>query len=326
MKVAITGASGHIGSCLIRELIKHNIKVKALAHRLTSNLENLGIEIVRGDLLDESTVVSLCKDVDVVFHLAAKIAIDKKEVNSVYQTNVEGTRNIVNSCLKNNVKRLIHFSSIHALDPHPLEEVLDENRPLIENTNLVYERSKAESERVVLAAINSGLDAVILNPTAVVGPFDYRSSYLGQALVKIYRNKLPMLVPGGYDWVDVRDIVQATIAAIDKGRKGERYLLSGQWVSLKELSGMIGNISSQKTPKLIAPMFLARIGVPFLRLYATIKKEHPLYTSESLEILENSNRYITNAKARKELGYNPRSIEETLRDTFNWYQKNGIIH
>jgi dihydroflavonol-4-reductase len=325
MKVAVTGASGHIGNCLVRELIKKKAEVRVLLHNSENDIRKLNIEIIKGDMLNPVSLNRLCEDADVVYHLAAKIAIDKKELGLVYRTNVEGTQNLVNICLENKIKKFIHFSSIHALDAHPLDQVLDENRRLVDNTKMVYDRSKADSERIVLKAVESGLDAVILNPTAVIGPYDFKQSYLGQALLKIYLNKLPMLIPGGYDWVDVRDIVGAAIRASTKGRKGERYLLSGHWHSLKELSEMIERISGKKTPKTQAPLFIARLGIPFIKIYSVLRNEHPLYTSESLDILKNSHQNISFKKAEKELDYNPRPLEETLKDTFIWYQQNILI-
>ena len=326
MKVAITGASGHIGSCLTRELINRGDKVKVLVHNSNFSLKDLDIEIVKGDLTNKKSLENLCSDVDVIFHLAAKIAIDKSEKELVYKTNVEGTQNLIDVCISKKVERFIHFSSIHAFDPHPLNEVLDETRDYIGETKLIYEKSKAESERIVLNSVSKGLNALVLNPTAVVGPYDFQRSYLGQALIKIYQNKLPMLVPGGYDWVDVRDIVNGSINAITMGRIGEKYILSGHYLSLKELSILIGKISNKKTPKLLAPLFLAKLGLPFIKLYSAITNDHPLYTSESLHILKNSNKFISNKKAQKELNYNPRPFHETLKSAFDWYIENGVIN
>jgi dihydroflavonol-4-reductase len=325
MKVAITGASGHIGSCLVRELVKRNFQVKILVHNFDKNLSQLNVEIVKGNLLDTSSLRNLCEGVDVVFHLAAQIAIDNRNSKEVFETNVIGTRNMVDAAKNAGVKKFIHFSSIHAFQPYPLDEELDENRPMIESDNIMYEFTKAESERVILDAAQHGLDAVILNPTAVIGPYDYRGSFLGQALIKIYQNKLPMLVPGGYNWVDVRDVVDATIQSVEHGRKGEKYLLSGYYCSLQELSGIISKISGKKTPSLIAPIYLAKLACPFFGIYSSITKKDPLYTFQSLDILVKSPRKISFAKAQKELNYNPRSLESTLRDTFDWYRTNNLL-
>ncbi len=325
MKVAITGASGHIGSCLVRELTTQGAQIRVLLHQSRKPFEGFPLEIIEGDLLNSHSLEVLCKEVDVVFHLAAQIAIDRKSEAQVLQTNIKGTENLLKACEKQRVPKLIHFSSIHALDIYPLDRVMDENRNLIVNTKRVYELSKAEGERLVLKAVEKGLNAVILTPTAVIGPYDYHNSYLGQALIRIYKNQLPVLVPGGYDWVDVRDVVHAALASVKNGRRGERYILSGHWSSLKELSGVISTISGGRTPGIVAPLFVAQIGLPFIRLLSALKGEHPLYTRDSLEILKESHRNISFAKAERELDYHPRSLVESLTDTFAWYKHQGLI-
>jgi dihydroflavonol-4-reductase len=325
MRIAVTGASGHIGNCLVRELLASGNQVSVFVHRSDFGLGKLGVEILKGDILDPDTVDKFCRGVDIVYHLAVRISIDNKEHDLVYRNNVKGTENVIHACLKNKVRRMVHFSSIHAYQAFPLDRVLDESRPLVDRADMIYDISKADSERMVAEAAKKDIDAVIVNPTAVIGPFDFKGSYLGQALKKIYRNKLPMLVKGGYDWVDVRDVVQGAIAAAEKGRRGESYLLSGHYYTLVELSEMIGKVTGRKTPKHAVPMFAARIGRPFVALYALLKREHPLYTKESLSVLKNSPVKISSEKASKELDYHPRSLEETLKDTFAWYKEQGLI-
>jgi dihydroflavonol-4-reductase len=136
---------------------------------------------------------------------------------------------------------------------------------------------------------------------------------------------LPFLVSGGYNWVDVRDVVSASIHAIESGRKGEKYILSGEFCSLKELSAMISSISGCRIP-VIVPVPLARLACPFFMFFSSVANKQPLYTYQSLDILVNSPVNISNAKARKELGYKPRSLEQTLRDAFDWYKKNNYIN
>ena len=133
------------------------------------------------------------------------------------------------------------------------------------------------------------------------------------------------MVPGGYNWVDVRDVVSATIQAIDSGRNGERYILSGVYCSLRELSAMISTLSGCKIP-FIVPVTLARLACPFFKVYSSIAKTEPLYTYQSLNILVNSPSNISNEKARRELGFKPRPLEQTLSDTFNWYKENNFIN
>jgi dihydroflavonol-4-reductase len=325
MKVAITGASGHIGNTLCKELLDRGYKIKALLHNDEDDLKKPGIELVKGNILDKGSLDKLCKEADVVFHLAARISIDNKDRKEIFEVNVQGTQNIIDACIKNDVKRLVHFSSIHTLSHKPYDEVLDETRPMIDKTHIAYEQSKTEGEKLVHKAIEKGLDAVIIVPTAIIGPYDFKPSLLGQALMKIYQNKLPMLVEGGYDWVDVRDVADGAINASTMGEKGERYILSGKFMELGKLSALIGQLTGQKTPGFTAPSILARIGLPFIKLYAYIMNEHPLYTGESLDILKSSNRNISNEKAGKTIGYKSRPLEETIVDTFEWYKQNGMV-
>jgi dihydroflavonol-4-reductase len=326
MKVAVTGASGHIGSCLVRELIEKGARVKVLVHDFENDLAQLEIEIIRGNLLEVESIKKLCEGVDVVFHLAAKIALDNRHPEQVYAVNVTGTKNMIEASKSAGVKKFIYFSSIDAFQFISSEMVLDESNPLIESEKAIYAFTKAESERLVINAVKEGLHAIILCPTAVVGPFDYRGSFLGDALVKIFRNQLPMLVSGGYNWVDVRDVAEAAIRSVEFGRKGEKYILSGNFCSLIELSEMAGKISGKKTPKLIAPVFLAKLACPFLKFYYSVINGKPIYTSQSLNLLINSPKNISFEKAKKELGYIPRPLEQTLRDTYVWYKENKHLN
>jgi dihydroflavonol-4-reductase len=263
--------------------------------------------------------------VEVVFHLAAQIAIDNRSSAQVYETNVTGTKNMIKAANQTGSKKFIHFSSIHAFQIGSHGQMINEDTSMVETNKTIYEFTKAEGERVVRKAVKEGLDAVILNPTAVIGPFDYKGSLLGQALLKIYQNKLAFLVSGGYNWVDVRDVVSASIQAIESGRKGENYILSGEFHSLQELSAEISKFSGCNIPVNV-PVSLARIACPFIQFYSSVTKKQPLYTYQSLDILVNSPSNISNEKARRELGYEPRPLEQTLRDTFDWYGENNFIN
>jgi dihydroflavonol-4-reductase len=325
MKVAITGASGHIGNVLCRELAEKGMQLRILLFQNKMRPIGLDAEVVVGSILDKKVLEELISGCDVVYHLAAKITIDNKERDVVFEVNVQGTKNVIEVCLEQNVKRLIYTSSVHSFKSFGQDEVLDENNPVNPESKMAYEASKAKAEMLILEAVKAGLNAVILNPSAIIGPFDYQPSYLGQALIKIYKNNLPMLVSGGYDFVDVRDVVDAAINAATMGRIGERYILSGQWLSLKELSEFISRLYSRKTPTFIAPMILAKIGLPFIHAWAKLSRQHPLYTADSLEILKQSNKKMSHQKAEKELGYHPRPIEKTLKDTLDWFKSEGIL-
>lgn len=325
MKVAVTGASGHIGSVLCRKLIDQGFSVRALVHDNEDDLKAMGVEIYPGDILDQKAVTNFLKNIDIVYHLAAIISIDNKNENLVYKTNLEGTRNVVEACKVNKVKRLVHFSTIHCLKVLDTKAVLNETNPLISDSKLAYEKAKAKAEELIIEECEKGFDAVVLNPTAVVGPNDFQPSYLGQALIKIYKNQLPMLVEGGYDFVDVRDVADGAILAAEKGRAGERYILGGKWISLKELSHLVSEVSGLKTPTKVVSPVIARIGLPFIHLWSAITSQHPLYTGASLDILRDSSRNISHKKAEKELGYNPVPMKKTLFDTFEWFKNQKMI-
>jgi dihydroflavonol-4-reductase len=322
--VAITGASGHLGNILCKELAKKDLRLRVLLHRNKDELMELNADVIHGNILDYNSLLKLTEGAEIVYHLAALISIDKKDNSKVIETNIRGTINIINACKTNEVNKLIHFSTIHTLKSFGINEVLNEANPITTEPADAYEYSKAEAEKRILAASKNGLHTVILSPTAIIGPFDYQPSYLGQALIKIFNNSLPMLVSGGYDFVDVRDVVDAAIRAGEKGRKGERYILSGGWLSLKALAQKIEETTHHKTPKYVAPGILAKIGIPFIHLWAKLNGQHPLYTAESLTILKHSCRAISNSKARKELAFNPRPIEDTLKDTFEWFEQNKL--
>lgn len=325
MKVAVTGASGHIGNCLVRELKKQGAEVRVLVHNFKNDLDKLGVEIVQGNLLDKESLKLLCTGVDVVFHLAAIIALDNHHPEKVFEVNVTGTKNMIDAAVAAGVKRFIHFSSIDAFAKMHPDSLLVESCPLTDSDKSIYEITKAEGERLVMNAVTNGLDALVLCPTAVIGPFDYRGSFLGDALKRIFTNSLPMLISGGYNWVDVRDVAEAAISAVEKGRKGEKYILSGNFSDLKELSEIAGKITGKKTPTLLAPVFLAKLACPFLKFYYSLTNGKPIYTSQSLNLLINSPKNISFEKAKKELGYYPRPLEQTLSDTFNWYMDNKFI-
>ncbi len=325
MKIAVTGASGHIGSNLCRELVHQGHSVKALVHRNDQGIKYLPLEFVRGDLMEPASLSYLVQGTEVVFHLAAVISIQVKKEQELFEKNVGGTKKIIKASIEEGVRRFIHFSSIHALVQEPFDQTLDEDRALALEDRIQYSRSKALAEQAVTDAVEGGLDAVILNPTAVIGPFDYSPSLLGRALILMCGGKIPALVRGGYDWVDVRDVAKAAVTSIEYGIKGERYLLSGHWKTLRDLAEMIYEIHGKKFKRLTCSTGIARVGLPFLKLYSQLRGTQPLYTKDSLRILKTAHSQVSCEKANRCFGYAPRPVEETLRDTFDWFRTNGFM-
>jgi len=326
MKIAVTGASGHVGYNLCNALLARGHQIRALSHRNTRGIADLPLDIIHGDVLKRDSINELMSGVDFCYHLAASISIRGDKSGDVWRINVEGTRNVVEAAMQAGVQRLIHFSSIHAFVQTPVDKPLDEERPLVKERGFAYDRSKAEGERIVKHAASQGLNAIILSPTAIIGPADTEPSLTGKALLELYYHQIPALIPGGYDWVDVRDVAQAAINAMTMGRPGEKYLLAGHWHSLKDLSKLVSEVTGKKTPGLIIPLWLAKLGLPFITVYSKISGAEPLYTSESLQIITEGNRNISNNKAAKELDFHPRDLRSTLQDSFSWFSDKGLLN
>jgi len=326
MLTLVTGASGHIGVNLVRALIAQDRQVRVLIHTHRFPLEDPQLEVVRGDICDPGSLHPAFEKVDVVYHLAARISIAVDKWGQLETINVRGTRNIVEACLRTRVRRLVHFSSIHAFEQQPLDRPLDETRQSATSPGLPgYDRSKAAGEAEIHAGIKNGLNAIILNPTAIIGPYDYQTSYLGEALIAMAGGKIPVVVPGGFDWVDVRDVVAAAMVAETRAPAGSRYLLSGHWVSARDLAKMSAELTGARCPRLVCPTWLACAAAPLATPAARLLKKRPLFTAESIRAL-NSNRQISHSKATRELGYSPRPFRETLFDTLKWYADNGKLH
>ena len=247
-------------------------------------------------------------------------------MDELIRVNIEGTKNVIECCKLAKVKRLVHFSSIHALDGGKHCSELDESSPLNLDSRIPYERTKAISEQLAIdEAQKNGLELVVLNPTAVIGPWDFGPSYLGQFLIRLYQGKIPALLHGGYNWVDARDVSKGAIAAALKGISGERYILSGTWADLKTFVELWSKVTGKDNSLPLLPYTLARIGIPFIQLWAKLNKNHPLYTVESLEIIRNGCKNIPYTKAKKDLDYSPRPLVDTLKNSYSWYQTNSYI-
>ena len=324
MLAAVTGASGHLGANLIRALTGRKLQVKALVHRDTRALEGLDIERVPGDVLDAGSLKQAFEGADVVFHLAGRISILKSERKEVEAINITGVRNVVETCISTGVKRLIHTSSFHAHQQEPLNEPLDESRPLHEGSYPPYDHSKAEGERIVRAAIDKGMDAIIINPGGMLGPNDFKPSYFGSTLLSIARGKMPALVDAGLCWVDIRDVAQGMINACEHAEPGAKYILSGHWVTLKYVAEQVAGITGVNPPRIILPMWAAKASAPLAMFFDQVRGRRPLFTPISLKELE-SNPNISYEKASRELGYEPRPLEKAIADTIEWYRFHGCL-
>lgn len=318
----VTGATGHVGNNLVRELLARGRRVRTLVRDADSpSLRGLDVEKTIGDVRDIDSLRRTFKGAEIVYHLAAEISIQGDHGGLVPEVNIGGARNAARAALECGVRRMVHCSSVHGFQQAPLDQPLDESRARVPQHSRLpaYDRSKAAGEAEVRAVIAEGLDAVIVHPSAVIGRNDFEPSRMGRALIAMFDGSLPALVNGGFDWVDVRDLVAGTISAASRGRAGESYILSGHWRSMTALANLVRDIAGGRPPRLVSPMSLARIGAPVVEVCARISGREPLYTSESLRALR-ANRSLSRDKARRELGYEVRPIEETIADFFRWIQ------
>ena len=321
MKIAVTGANGFIGGQICKDLLAEGHAVAGLVYQNCSADPGSQIEIIRGSILDKEVVLELVQGADVVIHTAAKISVNGDPDGSVHRTNVEGTRIVANACLKVGVKRLVHISSIHSMQ-HPSDDsVFDETRPEAVAKFGPYGMSKAAGEKAIQEAVKKGLNAIILNPVAVVGPMDMSPSATGKALLDLYFKKFPVLIEGGYDFVDVRDVAKAVISAMKLGRSGERYIISGEYLSIRRMAALVEKFTGSKQPNIFLPNWIQWVGLPFITAKAKLTGSEPMYTSEVI-LTTAQGKNISCEKATKELDYNPRPLEESIRDTLHWLIQN----
>ena len=326
MTVVVTGAAGHLGANLVRALLARGRAVRAIDR--TDNwrpIDGLDVERLEGDIRDLEFLRRAFAGADVVYHAAGYISLRMDEWQLSESINVAGVRNVVQACRDAHVRRLVHFSSIHALKQEPLELPVDEARPLVclEDHNPPYDRSKAAGEAEVRRGVEQGLDAIIVNPTGIIGPHDYRPSFFGRVLLTMGRGAMPALVDAGFDWVDVRDVVEGAMRAEAQAPAGARYILSGHWVSVPALAALLAEITGKRPPRLVAPLWLAHLAAAVAAPFSRLSAQPPFFTPVSLMALR-SNRHISHDRASRELGYQPRPFRETLQDTFRWFREVGV--
>ncbi len=316
----VTGATGHIGNVLVRELLAQGQPVRALVlpNDNCQSLAGLNVERVEGNVLDLTTLERAMEGVDTVYHLAGIISIMPGAEPLMRRVNVDGARNTAQAALRAGVKRMVHISSIHALQRMPQGVCINESVPLAADSPAgAYDRTKAEGTLAVLETVNQGLDAVVACPTGVIGPYDYLGSEMGNVILNFARKRLHILVKGAYDFVDVRDVAKGLTQAAAKGRTGETYILSGARIEILQIKQIVQDFVGIHTPHIIVPMWLAELFAVVTESFYRLSHAIPKFTRYSLRtVQENCN--FSNAKARSELGYNPRPLRESIADALAW--------
>ncbi len=324
--ILVTGATGHLGNVLVRLLVASNQNVRAMVAPFedTVPLEGLPVQIVRGDIRDYDFVRDASKDVEVVYHLAAVISIlGRRKI--VYDVNVTGTENVIRACTENKVHRLVYVSSIHAFCEPKVGSLIDESTPIDpQKTSGDYAKSKAIATLKVLESVKKGLDAVVVCPTGVVGPYDWRVSEMGNLLLLHSKNLLRVGICGSFDFVDVRDVADLLIKACNRAEKGELFIASGHYTTIRAFVQMLQKIRPSRSVNLFLPSYIAYPISLVASAYYLLKKKKPLLTPYSVHTLTRNYVY-SHQKATEKLGYNPRPLFESLKDALQWFEDNGYL-
>ena len=324
MSILVTGASGHVGFTLVQHLIRQGRRVRTLTRYRTPYLAPLPVEFVDGDLCEKESLHAAFAGVDVVYHVAASISLLPGAAPHLTRVNVLGTRNIVDLCREHGVRRLVYFSTLEALRTDPLDSPVDELRPLVgDDFPLAYSRTKAMATSLVLNAMASGLDAVVIYPSAVIGPNDYRQAAGNWLLLQLAFGNLPVLLPGGYNWVDVRDVVAGAVQAEQYAPPGASYVLSNQWASLQDIARMVHAAGGPRPPRLLIPAAIAGWAALPAEWLARLLRKHAFFTRHALYTVRVNNHQVSHQRATADLGYQPRPLQETVADTLAWFEQIG---
>ena len=323
----ITGGSGHAGAALQRELLNQGYKVRCIDfdkdHRAYEGLE---VDLIEGDVTKKDTLWKIFEGVDVVFHTAAFICLDRRYKDLIRNVNVVGTENVCDVALQSGIKKMIHFSSVDAFNRFPIDQPLLEDKDLVKDKNAIpYDLSKADAQRVVLEYCNNGLEASIIHPVNIFGPYDYKVGLGTEGLLDLANGKTPRLPNWGYNYVDVRDLSKTAISAIEKGRNGQNYLVAGEYRSFIELGQMIGEVLGKDIVKGSIPGFLTYLLVPFSYINSVRNGKPSTRTLDTIHTGKTGNKLVPSTLAREELNHSPRPIMETVIDFVKFYSDRGLI-
>lgn len=322
----ITGAAGHLAGTILRILTGRNCLVRGLLLPGEDGIAGDNITYITGDVTKPETLDPLFANTGdaevVVLHCAGIISIQKKVSPAVWRVNVTGTRNILAKCKQYGVRRLVYVSSVHALPEARGTLIREIDRFSPDAVNGAYAKTKAEATQAVLDAAKSGLDAVVVHPSGIIGPFDrYESNHIVQMMRLYLRRRLPAGVRGGYDFVDVRDAAEGVLLAAQKGRRGECYILSNRYVPMREILEEMRICTGRKRRLPLMSYSAARLFAPLCEWYAKITHTRSIYTAYSIKTLAGEASFCHD-KATEELGYHTRSFKETIRDTLAYLQQN----
>ena len=324
MKIGVTGSSGLVGFNFCVEALKNNDSLNILIRKETDYLKQIDAKVYYGDLNDIKVLDKFCKGCDVIIHSAAMISIGLDSYEEVYEVNYIGTKNLLESSKKMKVKKFIYISSINAFNKNPVTEKLDETRQLVKRGN-AYDMTKAMGQELVMNT--DGIEKVSINPTSILGRYDFKPSRLGKVIKTLHAGKLPFLVNGGLDVIDVEDLSKAIYSSIRNGRDGETYIISGKWRSFTEINASVQKNRDKKSFVIFFPKLFVEMNLPLLSLFpkSFLRKAADFngkyfpglesLTKESIENIINFPKNIDNSKAKKDLGLTISPLDKTVKDS-----------
>ena len=322
----ITGATGFLGRAVAEELVRRRAQVHALVLHNDPYIHLLPKEVhtVVGDVCVKNSLADFFADAGsrtCVIHCAGVVSVASRPGSKLYQVNVGGTWRVLRQCMKRNVGRLIHVSSVHAIPEKPKGCIITEDCEF--SPGLVdgdYAKSKATATELVFDAAKRGLNASIVFPSGIIGPGDIQGGSFTSMAKSFLSGKLPFAVRGGYDFVDVRDVASGILGCAMSGKSGEGYILSGHYITVKEMLDIIGKAAGLHRRPLCLPLGLAKLAAPYYEKRCIRKKKPLFFTPYSIAVL-GSNGYFSHKKASGVLSYKPRPIDETLRDMTEWLRQ-----
>jgi dihydroflavonol-4-reductase len=323
MLAFVTGATGFVGSHVARVLAEQGADLRLLVRvgSDTQNIDGLNAERAVGDLRDPASIERAMSGCDTVFHVAADYRLWVRDPEQMYQANVEGTRTILQAARKNGVRRVVHTSSVATMGFTSNGHLADEDSPVkLESMIGPYKRSKFMSEDLALKAGKSGMDVVVVNPTTPVGEQDIRPTPTGRIVVDFLEKKFPAYVDTGLNLVDVRECARGHLIALEKGRAGERYILGGENLTLKQILDRLAAITGLPSPRIKVPYVMAlATGVVDEMVTGRILGREPRATIDAVR-MGRKKMFISSTKAERELGWNPSPVEGALRRAVEWFQ------
>jgi dihydroflavonol-4-reductase len=319
----VTGATGFIGSHVVRQLLRRGDRVRILARNSSrkSNIEALGCEIAIGDLKDPMSLMRCMQGCSRVYHVAADYRLWARNPQDIYDNNVGGTRNLLSACCEAGVDKVIYTSSVGTIGLRKDGYPADENSPVkLDDMIGHYKRSKFMAEQVAHEFAASGLPVIIVNPTTPVGTGDIKPTPTGKIILEFLKGRMPAYVSTGLNLVGVEDVAQGHLLAEAKGKVGERYILGGENWSLEEILDTLAKICGKHTPRVRIPWILAlTAGYVENFIMGSILRREPLIPLEGVRMAQYK-MYISSEKARKELGYDPAPAEKALREAVEYFR------